>query len=96
MSALGVAGLIAGYRTGRRTARVLQVAELTARRGELTVVVGPNGSGKSTLLRTCTGTLAPLAGRVTIGGERLEAMSRRRRGTEHSSLASSSHRFIFL
>lgn len=77
--ALGVTQLTAGYRGGRRTTTVLHVAALTARRGELTVVVGPNGGGKSTLLRTCTGTLPPLAGEVTIAGAPLRALDRRRR-----------------
>lgn len=77
--ALRVTDLTAGYRSGRRSTPVLQVASLTARHGELTVVVGPNGGGKSTLLRTCTGTLAPLAGEVTIAGEPLQQIDRRRR-----------------
>lgn len=37
-------------------------------RGSLTAVVGPNGSGKSTLLRGVMGLLAPMTGRVDLGG----------------------------
>ena len=39
--------------------------------GELVSLLGANGAGKSTLLRCVTGRLAPLRGRVEIGGESL-------------------------
>jgi branched-chain amino acid transport system ATP-binding protein len=37
--------------------------------GELHAVIGPNGAGKSTLVNLLSGTLAPSAGRVKLGGE---------------------------
>ncbi|MEO0818709.1 MAG: zinc ABC transporter ATP-binding protein AztA [Pseudomonadota bacterium] len=36
--------------------------------GSLTAVVGPNGAGKSTLLKGVVGVLAPLEGRIALGG----------------------------
>jgi ABC-type cobalamin/Fe3+-siderophores transport system ATPase subunit len=39
-------------------------------------LLGPNGSGKTTLLRVLAGTLTPSAGRVTLDGTPLPAMSR--------------------
>ena len=36
--------------------------------GSLTAIVGPNGAGKSTLLKGVIGALAPLEGRVALGG----------------------------
>jgi len=36
--------------------------------GSLTTIVGPNGAGKSTLLKGVIGTLAPLEGRIALGG----------------------------
>lgn len=38
--------------------------------GSLTAIVGPNGAGKSTLLKGVIGTLAPLEGRIALGGLR--------------------------
>ena len=56
--------LVAGYRHGRRSSPMLDVASLRAPAGQLTAVIGPNGSGKSTLLRTLVGSQPPLAGDV--------------------------------
>ena len=52
---------------GGRT--VLDVDELTLRRGEFFVLVGPSGSGKTTLLRILAGLVRPDKGRVAIEGE---------------------------
>lgn len=78
-AALRAEHLVAGYRHGRRRVEVLDVAEVSARRGELTAVVGPNGTGKSTLLRTLTGSLPPLGGCVVVDGEPIEHLARRER-----------------
>jgi zinc/manganese transport system ATP-binding protein len=39
--------------------------------GSLTAIVGPNGAGKSTLLKGIVGALAPLEGRIALGGTRV-------------------------
>ncbi|GAA4672485.1 ABC transporter ATP-binding protein [Streptomyces chumphonensis] len=70
---LAAAGLTVGYRTRSAWGRgarhpVLADLDLTARAGELTVLLGPNGTGKSTLLRTLCGLLPPLAGDVRVAG----------------------------
>ncbi len=36
--------------------------------GQVLRLVGPNGAGKTTLLKTIAGLLAPVSGRVTVGG----------------------------
>lgn len=43
--------------------------------GTLTAVLGPNGSGKSTLVRCLLGLLRPAAGRVTLEGRGIDAIS---------------------
>jgi osmoprotectant transport system ATP-binding protein len=41
--------------------------------GRTTVLIGPSGCGKSTLLRAFIGLIAPTAGEVLFGGERIRA-----------------------
>lgn len=59
-----VENLVARY--GTRT--ILDGVSMTARRGEITVILGGSGCGKSTLLRHIVGLLTPAAGRVLING----------------------------
>lgn len=47
---------------------VLSGLALQVRTGRSIALVGPNGSGKTTLLLTLAGMLAPVSGRLTIGG----------------------------
>jgi cobalt/nickel transport system ATP-binding protein len=61
-------GLVAGYERGRR---VLDGAGLTVPAGRRLALLGANGSGKTTLLRCLSGALEPVAGTVTLDGERL-------------------------
>lgn len=51
----------------------------------LVAMVGPNGAGKSTLLRALAG-LVPVQGEITIGGERLAALSLRERARRFAYL----------
>ena len=53
----------------------LRGADLRLGPGERLLVSGPNGSGKSTLLRVVTGDQEVLAGRVSVGGETVHAMT---------------------
>ena len=46
--------------------------------GEVVGLVGCNGVGKTTLLRLANGALAASAGRILLGGEAIEELSRRR------------------
>ena len=56
---------------------VLQNVSLAVERGSIVGLLGPNGSGKTTLLRIVAGILPPLAGRVLIGGQPIEQLTRR-------------------
>jgi iron complex transport system ATP-binding protein len=60
---------------------VLRKVSLSVNAGEVVALIGPNGVGKSTLIRSCSGTLKPIGGRVTIDGRdmhRLGAADRAR------------------
>ena len=48
---------------------------MTVYPGESLAVMGPSGSGKSTLLNLIAGLDRPTAGTITVGGERVDALS---------------------
>jgi branched-chain amino acid transport system ATP-binding protein len=52
--------------------RALKGVSLTVARGEIVTLIGSNGAGKTTTLRTVLGTVRPLRGTVTFGGERID------------------------
>jgi ABC-type cobalamin/Fe3+-siderophores transport system ATPase subunit len=56
---------------------VLEDVSLEVARGSIVGLLGPNGSGKTTLLRIVAGILRPLSGRVLIGGQPIEQLTRR-------------------
>jgi iron complex transport system ATP-binding protein len=56
---------------------VLQDVSLAVERGTIVGLLGPNGSGKTTLLRIVSGIVKPISGRVTIGGQPIERLTRR-------------------
>lgn len=53
----------------------LENASLTARRGELVVIVGPNGAGKSTLLELLPRFREPTSGRIYVDGQDITGVS---------------------
>ena len=55
--------------------QALQGLTLSVERGELTAIVGASGSGKSTLLAILTGLEVPTAGRASVAGHDLLAMT---------------------
>lgn len=56
-------------------ATVLRVPAWSAAQGEHWLLLGPSGSGKTTLLHLLAGILAPTAGRVTLAGQDLRALT---------------------
>lgn len=71
-AAVALADVTFGYGDG---APVLDLPALEIARGERVFLHGPSGSGKTTLLGLVAGVLTPRAGRVTILGEPLHAMT---------------------
>ena len=75
MSVLAFEALQKTYRTrGRQVAALVDVS-LEIAGGEMVAVTGPSGCGKSTLLFAAGGMLHPTAGRVSLDGEDLYALS---------------------
>lgn len=68
LASLALEGVRAGYR-GRAALGPVDVALSTG----VYALLGRNGAGKTTLMRVMAGILAPLSGRVLIGGTDLAA-----------------------
>lgn len=58
---------------------VLTNVNLVVKRGTIHGLIGPNGSGKSTLVNIIAGRLKPLAGTITIKGQRVEGLGAHQR-----------------
>ncbi len=71
-------GVHKSYRDADRRVEVLAGVDLSAEAGEMVAVVGPSGSGKSTLLHLLGALDEPDAGEITIGGQALGRLGRRR------------------
>jgi iron complex transport system ATP-binding protein len=73
VTALALEGVTAGYGGGRP---VVRDVDLRVEPGERIALVGPNGAGKSTILRLLTGLIRPSAGRVSLGDDGVDRLSR--------------------
>ncbi len=68
---LSLEGLSKSFGALRATDQV----SLTLLPGEIHALIGPNGAGKSTLMGLISGTLAPDAGSISLGGQDITALS---------------------
>jgi len=78
---LSAKGVQRRFLQGDAVVEVLSGVDLTVAKGESVAIVGSSGSGKSTLLHLLGGLDRPDAGRIEIGGEAMDSLSDRARGT---------------
>jgi putative ABC transport system ATP-binding protein len=77
-SLINVRGLDKSYVRGGEEIHVLQGLNLDVGAGEFIAFMGPSGSGKTTLLNLLGGLDVPSSGTVSVAGDEITAMSRRR------------------
>ena len=66
------------FHRGSEDIRVLNALDLEIAEGEFLALMGPSGSGKSTLLNLLAGLDRPTSGALTVAGERIDSLSRRK------------------
>lgn len=66
---------VRGLRVRRGGRAVLEVDELSIRKGEVLAIIGPNGAGKSTLLLALARLLKPERGEIWFNGQPASAQS---------------------
>ncbi len=71
---LRVEALRRSFKQGSTVIEVLRGVDLTVNAGEIVALLGPSGSGKSTLLQAVGLLEGGFEGRISIAGERVEAL----------------------
>lgn len=74
-AALALEGIVAGY----GEVEVLHGVDVFVPEGQVVALLGANGAGKSTLCSVAAGLVAPMAGRVVVGGEDVTLLPPHRR-----------------
>src|SRR5437867_10618230 len=77
-SLIRVRGLNKTYSRGGEKIQVLQGLNLDVFRGEFVAFMGPSGSGKTTLLNLLGGLDVPSAGSITVAGDEITRLSRKK------------------
>ena len=54
--------------------RAIRRVDLAVRRGAIHAIIGPNGAGKTTVFNCIAGFVRPSAGRIWLGGERIDGL----------------------
>jgi NitT/TauT family transport system ATP-binding protein len=68
---LQVTNLRKVYGSGDTATEAIADLSFEVEKGEFVCIVGPSGAGKTTLLKTVSGLMAPTAGEVMLGGEKV-------------------------
>jgi NitT/TauT family transport system ATP-binding protein len=69
---LAVRNLRKVYGSGDGATEAISDLSFEVAKGEFVCIVGPSGAGKTTLLKVVSGLMAPTAGEVELGGERVD------------------------
>ena len=77
---LEAAGVTRAFRQGPIDLEVLRGVEIKVNAGERIAIIGASGSGKTTLLQILGGLDSPSAGKVSVAGQDIHALSERARG----------------
>ena len=77
-SLVRVRGLDKKFERGNEEIHVLQGLNLDVDKGDFVAFMGPSGSGKTTLLNRLGGLDVPTAGSITVAGDEITRMSRRK------------------
>ena len=64
------------YERGRQSITVLHDLTLDIAKGDFVALMGPSGSGKTTLLNLIGGLDQPTSGEISVGGSRIDKLSR--------------------
>src|SRR2546423_9163124 len=78
MSLIEVRGLGKTYQRGSEELHVLRDLTLDVDAGEFIAFMGPSGSGKTTLLNLLGGLDLPSTGSITVAGDEITRLSRRK------------------
>src|ERR1700683_5467254 len=74
--AIQLENLLRHYRLGATLIRAVDGVDLAVHAGEFVALLGSSGSGKSSVLNLIAGLDRPTAGKVTVQGSNLAALSR--------------------
>lgn len=76
MNAVECDSLCKAFEQGEATIKALDKVSLTIPKGDFVCLSGPSGSGKTTLLNAIGGLDRPDSGKVTIAGQRIDALGK--------------------
>ncbi len=65
-----------GEYKGENATKALAGVSMKVEKGEFVAIMGPSGSGKTTLVNILSGITTPTSGRVMIGGQQIELLSK--------------------